>query len=268
MAIQFQCSGCKQLIEVDDHFANRQAVCPYCRIVVVVPARSSLGAVPYANGGVPVDGTGDAPAVDPSAPTEPPAIPPAGLPTRPGAAPSGADVPPAGWSRPPVPPPPQSWEQTPGYGRSPGYPPPGYDGYGYDPRRDPRRAAAIAYGNYAMVCFIIATGLAAIAMVFSAGTFLSEVNKVVPPGTTQPSPEQIQKVQEAALASVLQNSWIAGTAFGTSFFGVVGFVIAIISLTKSTDNWRGWLAVVGCGVYTLCCCGSQVLGVAGHLVGV
>ena len=37
MAIQFQCSGCGQPIEVDDEAANQQASCPYCNIIVRVP---------------------------------------------------------------------------------------------------------------------------------------------------------------------------------------------------------------------------------------
>jgi DNA-directed RNA polymerase subunit RPC12/RpoP len=43
MAIQFQCSGCSQPIEVDDDFAGQQATCPYCRHVVTVPDASTYG---------------------------------------------------------------------------------------------------------------------------------------------------------------------------------------------------------------------------------
>jgi DNA-directed RNA polymerase subunit RPC12/RpoP len=42
MAIQFQCTGCSQPIEVDDEFAGRAAACPYCRRVVTIPTRSTL----------------------------------------------------------------------------------------------------------------------------------------------------------------------------------------------------------------------------------
>ncbi len=37
MAIQFQCAGCGQPIEVDDEAANQQASCPYCDQIVRVP---------------------------------------------------------------------------------------------------------------------------------------------------------------------------------------------------------------------------------------
>jgi hypothetical protein len=48
MAIQFNCPGCAQPIEVDEEFAGRTAGCPYCRQVVTVPMRSSLEATPAA----------------------------------------------------------------------------------------------------------------------------------------------------------------------------------------------------------------------------
>jgi hypothetical protein len=42
MAIQFQCPGCSQPIEVDDVYAGQTAACPYCRRVVNVPNESTL----------------------------------------------------------------------------------------------------------------------------------------------------------------------------------------------------------------------------------
>lgn len=253
MAIQFQCGGCQQPIEVDDQFANRQAVCPFCRAVVVVPPQTSLGVPP---GDPSIRMPDEAGGVTPPGGAPPP-LPPVPPPT----APSG------GWDRANVPPhapprPPPTWEPPPGYG-TPGYPPPGYGGYGRDPRQDPARAAALAYGNYAIVCFIIATALLAISVVLATTVLFSEVAKVVGPGTTQPSPEEVARVQAAFVKAAQNNSWIAACGVGTSFFGLIGFVLAIVSLMKSTDNWRGWVSVVGCGVYTICCCGSLVLSAAG-----
>jgi DNA-directed RNA polymerase subunit RPC12/RpoP len=43
MAIRFQCSGCSQPIEVDDEWASRAVVCPYCRRTVTAPGSSTLG---------------------------------------------------------------------------------------------------------------------------------------------------------------------------------------------------------------------------------
>lgn len=41
MAIQFSCVGCEQPIEVDDAFAGKNALCPYCRREVTVPSAST-----------------------------------------------------------------------------------------------------------------------------------------------------------------------------------------------------------------------------------
>lgn len=42
MAIQFQCPGCSQPIEIDDVFAGRNVGCPYCKRVVTAPSQSTL----------------------------------------------------------------------------------------------------------------------------------------------------------------------------------------------------------------------------------
>src|SRR5215475_7039189 len=41
MSIQFYCARCSQPIEVDDPLAGRQARCPHCREVAVVPMQST-----------------------------------------------------------------------------------------------------------------------------------------------------------------------------------------------------------------------------------
>lgn len=41
MAIQFQCPGCGQPVEVDDEWASRPVACPYCRRTVTAPAEST-----------------------------------------------------------------------------------------------------------------------------------------------------------------------------------------------------------------------------------
>jgi hypothetical protein len=42
MAIQFQCPGCNQPIEIDDDWASKPVACPYCRVTVTAPAESTL----------------------------------------------------------------------------------------------------------------------------------------------------------------------------------------------------------------------------------
>lgn len=63
MAIQFACPSCTQPIEVDDTYAGRNAICPYCRREVVVPASSTYAAAgvvarPAQPGGFPLPPTG------------------------------------------------------------------------------------------------------------------------------------------------------------------------------------------------------------------
>ncbi len=42
MAIRFQCGACSQPIEVDDEWAQKLVVCPYCRKTVTAPMESML----------------------------------------------------------------------------------------------------------------------------------------------------------------------------------------------------------------------------------
>lgn len=74
MAIQFRCVGCSQPIEVDNEFAGRTAMCPYCRRVVTVPAETTLPALAPAAA---------RPADEPYPPGVPP-LPPAGYAERTG----------------------------------------------------------------------------------------------------------------------------------------------------------------------------------------
>lgn len=49
MAIRFTCPDCRQPIEVDDEWALRPVICPYCRKTVVAPEASTLVALPEAS---------------------------------------------------------------------------------------------------------------------------------------------------------------------------------------------------------------------------
>ena len=72
MAIQFQCPGCLQPIEVDDPYAGQTAACPYCRRVVTVPQQSTLQAPAVTARPTPA-AAGAAPAAAPGIPPLPPA---------------------------------------------------------------------------------------------------------------------------------------------------------------------------------------------------
>lgn len=44
MAIRFQCGACDQPIEVDDEWAGKPVLCPYCRKAITAPTASTLAA--------------------------------------------------------------------------------------------------------------------------------------------------------------------------------------------------------------------------------
>lgn len=63
MAIRFQCPSCAQPIEVDDVWASKPVICPYCSQTVTAPSAStfpSLGDIPTAStlSGAPVSSRG------------------------------------------------------------------------------------------------------------------------------------------------------------------------------------------------------------------
>jgi hypothetical protein len=58
MAIQFQCPGCRQPIEVDDVWAEKLVACPYCRQTVTAPAQSTLALPEAVVGARPTSGEG------------------------------------------------------------------------------------------------------------------------------------------------------------------------------------------------------------------
>lgn len=73
MAIQFNCPGCRQPVEVDDEWASQHVACPFCQRVVTAPAASTISALqddlpptarrlgPTGPGGMAATGTAAAP---------------------------------------------------------------------------------------------------------------------------------------------------------------------------------------------------------------
>ncbi len=45
MAIQFNCPGCRQPVEVDDEWAGEHVACPFCQRVVTAPTESTITAL-------------------------------------------------------------------------------------------------------------------------------------------------------------------------------------------------------------------------------
>ena len=57
MVVRFQCSCCSQPIEVDDEWASKPVVCPYCRKTVTAPTESTLKDVGHIPTAAAVDDT-------------------------------------------------------------------------------------------------------------------------------------------------------------------------------------------------------------------
>ncbi len=47
MAIQFNCPGCRQPVEVDDEWAGEHVSCPFCQRVVTAPAESTINTLQH-----------------------------------------------------------------------------------------------------------------------------------------------------------------------------------------------------------------------------
>lgn len=47
MAIQFNCPGCRQPVEVDDEWAGQHVACPFCQRVVTAPSESTINTLQH-----------------------------------------------------------------------------------------------------------------------------------------------------------------------------------------------------------------------------
>lgn len=119
-----------------------------------------------------------------------------------------------------------------------------------------RAEAALRYGTYGVVCTVLtlvtfAAGLGlglAIMLREAGGTPLSELTKA-----------ETERVQ----AAVMRSGWVVGTQLGAIFFALVGLTFGIVSLAqRAAANWRGVLATVICGLFVVCFCGLNVVGLA------
>ncbi|MBU0639090.1 MAG: hypothetical protein KKB50_09520 [Planctomycetes bacterium] len=164
----------------------------------------------------------------------------------------------------PVPPAPEPAEQpaASGYERPPATSLPPGDGLHVGPAAMSRRQiAARTYGNYALVCTALVALLFGTMMIMLLSLM---VTKLAEGSTSQPTPEQLARIQTELLADLSGNSWYLAGSIGSAFFAVVGLVAAIVSLKQSTqNNWRGIVALILCGLYALCFCGSSILSLTG-----
>lgn len=138
---------------------------------------------------------------------------------------------------------------------SPAPPLPG--GLHVGPAPGPRDQAARTFGNYALICTVIAVLLFAVVFVYSVAVIGQEMMK---DPASQPSPERIAEIQE----DLLQSSWLQGTQLVIAVLALIGVILAAVSLKQSPrSNWRAIVSVVICGLFVLCVCSGVVLSMLG-----
>jgi hypothetical protein len=225
MAIQFHCVGCSQPIEVDNEFAGRTAMCPYCRRVVTVPAESTLRELAPA-----VARPTDAP----SGSGLPPPLPPAGLSERPGLPqlqPSGA---------PPLPP-------------HVGVAPRGTQ------RPHPLAWASFFCGLALIGLFVVLVGYF---VSIAASEYPGGMTATAP---AQLSDEEMKAFQKRLMERVQETPVLGIASWGMIVLSVLGVTAGIAALTKrAARNWPAWVGIVVSGVFVACMCGGLLLNLAPH----
>ncbi|GMU83868.1 MAG: hypothetical protein AMXMBFR47_37380 [Planctomycetota bacterium] len=117
-----------------------------------------------------------------------------------------------------------------------------------------KQKSAATYGNVALFC--------AATMVVMLGVFFYLVvalyMQLLPPGAmTQPTVFDQAEFEKKLMELVPSKPAIPMTYLGSIFFALGGLIFAIVSLRASRDaNWRAWLSLPVCGLWTLCQCGG------------
>ncbi len=117
-----------------------------------------------------------------------------------------------------------------------------------------RRRAAATFGNFGLICTVLACVLFGIATVRAMYVVLGSA------AATQPGPLSLADMPEAQQA-LAGDPWYMGPIMGALFFAVVGLVLSIVSVVQEKrGNWRGFIGIVVCGLFLLCTCGSALFG--------
>lgn len=234
MAIQFRCVGCSQPIEVDNEFAGRTAMCPYCRRVVTVPAESTLHEAAPAVAR-PADAAPGLPPTD-----YPPGLPPTDYPPRPAAPPSG-------------------------FGERAGLPqlqaggvPPLPPHVGVLPRGSER--------PHALAWVSLLSGLALIVLVVVSMRGLWTIAaSEFPALATATAPAQFSQAEQRAMAERIGQRMAETPTFWVALLGagvawIVSVTAGVAALVKrAARNWPAWVGVVISGMFMLCTCGMFLL---------
>lgn len=116
--------------------------------------------------------------------------------------------------------------------------------------RGPLVVAARSWGAYALVCTLLAWGLYVGLSVF----LMPELMRRIPPETA--SVELVQKELNEILTG---RPWLAALPCGTVFFGLIGAVLSVVSVSYSRrQNWPGLGALCLSGLLTLLLCSGLI----------
>ena len=115
-----------------------------------------------------------------------------------------------------------------------------------------RQRAAAAFGKYALICAGIVIALFVFVAVSGAMSFsrIAAANK----GRVLTWDEIMEQSQKSPVSP-----WAGAATWGLLFVALLGATLAVVSLTQSRANWRGWTALVLCGGSLLCICGLVVI---------
>ena len=122
------------------------------------------------------------------------------------------------------------------------------------PAGSARPHTARTWGNYCLV----STALILLLFVSAiARAFVLFAKFGLPQAQTAPSADEMRKMQ----LQIGTDPWLAGSMMGALFFAVVTLVLGIVSLAQSRrGNWRGILGVAIGGLFVLCVCGANIVG--------
>ncbi len=117
-----------------------------------------------------------------------------------------------------------------------------------------RQRLAVTFGNYALVCAVLAVLAFGAAMIRAAVLMYGDGQMAIGP---QPSSEQMQEMQRRLAA----DSWVGILMMGFFLLSLTGVALSIASLVHHrANNWRAIVAMAFCGAIVVCFCSAEVVG--------
>ena len=117
---------------------------------------------------------------------------------------------------------------------------------------------ARSWGNYALALTILALLCLGVEMVAIISVVLHEVPGI---GTSQPSPESIERMQKVLDEALGRRSWLMALHWGFLLFAVTSVILAAASLSRAR-TWQGVIALTIGGLLLCCQCGGILVSLA------